>query len=174
MIPLLEWLEPSQYVILAVTISFISTWPFTLLYNRLHFVRRDTVEKPERVAGLIETVEKVAPAENFIKTFSGSNAFNIYLFRSTSTPKFVSIHRLQYAEKTYTTRIYRYHKKEGGFIHIAGTVLDSGDSLVSEGNTIEEVLAKQRRILPSALLSRSILRNETSEMMRSPFSGRDS
>ena len=79
---------------------------------------------------------------------------------------------LQYAEKTYITRVYRYPKKNGGFIHTAETVLDSGDNIVSDGNTIEEALAKQRQILPLALFSRDVLRRTTSGMPRRPFSGR--
>jgi hypothetical protein len=47
-IPLLGWLEPSQYVALAVAISFISVWPLTLFYDKLHTRRRATGE-PERV-----------------------------------------------------------------------------------------------------------------------------
>jgi hypothetical protein len=68
---------------------------------------------------------------------------------------------LQYAEKTYMTRVYRRPKKNGGFIHTAETVLDSGDNIVSDGNTVEEALAKQRKILPLALFSRDVLRRVT-------------
>jgi hypothetical protein len=62
------------------------------------------------------------------------------------------------------THLYRYPKKNGGFIHTAETVLDSGDNIVSDGNTIEEVLAKQRQILPLALFSRDVLRRMTDRM----------
>jgi hypothetical protein len=34
MIPLLGWLEPSQYVTLAVTLSLVSIWPLRFLYDR--------------------------------------------------------------------------------------------------------------------------------------------
>jgi hypothetical protein len=68
---------------------------------------------------------------------------------------------LHCAEKTYITRVYRYPKKNGGFIHTAETVLDSGDNIVSDGNTLEEALAKQRQILPLALFSRDVLRRVT-------------
>jgi hypothetical protein len=68
---------------------------------------------------------------------------------------------LQCAEKTYMTRVYRRPKKNGGFIHTAETVLDSGDNIVSDGNTVEEALAKQRKILPLALFSRDVLRRVT-------------
>jgi hypothetical protein len=79
---------------------------------------------------------------------------------------------LQCAEKTYLTRVYRYPKKNGGFIHTAETVLDSGDNIVSDGNTLEEVLAKQRQILPLALISRDVLRRVTDGIPASAFSGR--
>jgi hypothetical protein len=59
------------------------------------------------------------------------------------------------------TRVYRYPKKNGGFIHMAETVLDSGDNIVSDGNTLEEALAKQRQILPLALFSRAVWRRVT-------------
>jgi hypothetical protein len=77
---------------------------------------------------------------------------------------------LQYAEKTYMTRVYRHPKKNGGFIHTAETVLDSGDNIVSDGNTLEEALAKQRQILPLALVSRDVLRRVTARapMQRFP------
>jgi hypothetical protein len=68
---------------------------------------------------------------------------------------------LQCAEKTYMTRVYRCPKKNGGFIHTAETELDSGDNIVSDGNTVEEALAKQRKILPLALFSRDVLRRVT-------------
>jgi hypothetical protein len=68
---------------------------------------------------------------------------------------------LQYDEKSYMTRVYRFPKKNGGFIHTAETVLDSGDNIVSDGNTLEEALAKQRQILPLALFSRDVLRRVT-------------
>jgi hypothetical protein len=68
---------------------------------------------------------------------------------------------LQCAEKTYMTRVYRSPKKRGGFIHTAETVLDAGDNIVSDGNTLEEALAKQRQILPLALFSRDVLRRVT-------------
>ena len=68
---------------------------------------------------------------------------------------------LQCAEKTYMTRLYRSPKKNGGFIHSAETVLDSGDNIVSDANTLEEALAKQRQILPLALFSRDVLRRAT-------------
>ena len=77
---------------------------------------------------------------------------------------------LHCAEKTYMTLVYRYPKKNGGFIHTAETVLDSGDNIVSDGNTIEEVLAKQRQILPLALFSRDVLRRMTDHKPARTFS----
>jgi hypothetical protein len=76
---------------------------------------------------------------------------------------------LQCAEKMYMTHVYRYPKKNGGFIHTAETVLDSGDNLVSDGNTLEEALAKQRQILPLALFSRAVWRRVTDGMPSSAF-----
>ena len=78
-----------------------------------------------------------------------------------SSMHLVSSRMLQCAEKTYMTHVYRYPKKNGGFIHTAETVLDSGDNIVSDGNTIEEVLAKHCQILPLALFSRDVLRRVT-------------
>jgi hypothetical protein len=79
---------------------------------------------------------------------------------------------LQCAEKTYMIRVYRYPKKNGGFIHTAETVLDSGDNIVSDGNTIEEALARQRQVLPLALFSRAVLRRVTNDTPTTGFSGR--
>jgi hypothetical protein len=79
---------------------------------------------------------------------------------------------LQCAEKAYVTRVYRHPKKNGGFIHTAETALDSGDNIVSDGNTIEEVLAKQRQILPLALFSRDVLRRVTGGIPRSAYAER--
>jgi hypothetical protein len=79
---------------------------------------------------------------------------------------------LQYAEKTYMTRVYRSPKQNGGFIHTAETVLDSGDNIVSDGNTLEEVLAKQREILRLALFSRDVLRRVIDRMPARAFSGK--
>jgi hypothetical protein len=80
---------------------------------------------------------------------------------SMASTHLVGSQLLQYAEKTYMTRVYRLPKKNGGFIHTAETVLDSGDNIVSDGSTPEEALAKQRQILPLALFSRDVLRRVT-------------
>lgn len=77
---------------------------------------------------------------------------------------------LQCAEKTYITKVYRYPKKNGGFIHMAETTLDAGDNIVSDGTTIEEALAKQRQILPLALFSRDVLRRVTGGPPRDAYS----
>ena len=89
-----------------------------------------------------------------------------------SSMHLVGSRMLQYAEKTYMTRLYRYPKKSGGFIHTAETVLDSGDNIVSDGNTLEEVLAKQRQILPLALFSRDVLQRVTDHLPMRTFSRR--
>jgi hypothetical protein len=86
-----------------------------------------------------------------------------------SSMHLVGSRMLQCAEKTYMTHVYRHPKKNGGFIHTAETVLDSGDNIVSDGNTIEEVLAKQRQILPLALFSRDVLRRVTDRMPTRTF-----
>jgi hypothetical protein len=83
---------------------------------------------------------------------------------------FVGSYRLPCAEKTYMTRLYRCPKKNGGFIHTAETVLDAGDNIVSDGNTLEEVLAKQRQLLPLALFSRDVLHRVTDHMPARTFS----
>jgi hypothetical protein len=88
-----------------------------------------------------------------------------------SSTYFVASRTLQCAEKTYLTRVYRYPKKNGGFIHTAETVLDSGDNIVSDGNTLEEALAKQRQILPLALFSRDVLRRVTDGTPTNAYSG---
>lgn len=76
---------------------------------------------------------------------------------------------LQYEKKIYRTRVYRFPKKNGGFIHTAETVLGSGDNIVSDGNTIEEVLAKQQQVLPLALFSRDVLKRVTDGIVNSPY-----
>jgi hypothetical protein len=88
-----------------------------------------------------------------------------------SSMHLVSSRMLQCAEKAYMTHVYRHPKKNGGFIHTAETVLDSGDNIVSDGNTLEEVLAKQRQLLPLALFSRDVLRRMTERMPTRAFSG---
>jgi hypothetical protein len=82
----------------------------------------------------------------------------------------VGSHMLQCAEKTYITHVYRYLKKNGGFIHAAETTLESGDHIVSDGNTVEEALAKQRQILPLAVFSRDVLRRVMSGTPQGPYS----
>ncbi|HSF31773.1 MAG TPA: hypothetical protein VLK82_15020 [Candidatus Tectomicrobia bacterium] len=89
-----------------------------------------------------------------------------------SSMHLVGSRMLQCAEKTYMTHVYRYPKKNGGFIHTAETVLDSGDNIVSDGNTLEEALAKQRQVLPLALFSRAVLRRVTNGTPTRAFSGR--
>jgi hypothetical protein len=89
-----------------------------------------------------------------------------------SSVHLVGSRMLQCAERTYMTRLYRYPKKSGGFVHTAETVLDSGDNIVSDGNTLEEVLAKQRQILPLALFSRDVLRRVTDHVPTRTFSGK--
>jgi hypothetical protein len=44
-IPFFEWLEPSRYIALALSLSFISTWPLTLLYDKLYNVRQKSNQK---------------------------------------------------------------------------------------------------------------------------------
>jgi hypothetical protein len=58
-IPLLAWLEPSQYVGLAVTISFISIWPLASLYKKNHAVPPKVTEHARQVE--IRTSEQVDP-----------------------------------------------------------------------------------------------------------------
>jgi hypothetical protein len=84
--------------------------------------------------------------------------------RSMARVHLVGSRMLEHDEKAYITRVYRRSKKSGGFIHTAETVLDSGDNIVSDGTTLEEVLAKQRQILPLALFSRDVLRRVTATL----------
>lgn len=65
---------------------------------------------------------------------------------------------LKCEKKIYKIMVYKFPKKNGGFIHTAETVLDTGDNIVSDGNTMEEALAKQRQVLPLALFSRDVLK----------------
>jgi hypothetical protein len=84
--------------------------------------------------------------------------------------RLVESHQLEYEAQVYLTRVYRYRKKNGGFVHTAETVLDSGDNIVSDGNTLEEALAKQRNLLPLALFSRHVLRRVTATKPRAAYS----
>jgi hypothetical protein len=45
MIPFLGNFDPSQHMIVALVISFASLWPLTLLYDRVHGVRRKATEE---------------------------------------------------------------------------------------------------------------------------------
>jgi hypothetical protein len=45
-IPFFGWVEPSQYIALALSISFISTWPITLLYDKVYDVRQKVNQEP--------------------------------------------------------------------------------------------------------------------------------
>jgi hypothetical protein len=87
-----------------------------------------------------------------------------------SSMHLVGSRMLQCAERTYMTHVYRCPKKNGGFIHTAETVLELGDNIVSDGNTLEEVLAKQRQILPLAVFSRDVLRRVIDHMPTRTFS----
>lgn len=73
---------------------------------------------------------------------------------------------LEYDEKAYITRIYRRPKKNGGFIHTVETVVDAGDTIVSDGTTVEEVVTKQQRLLPLALFARAVLQRVTATAFR--------
>jgi hypothetical protein len=86
-----------------------------------------------------------------------------------SRMRLVGSRMLQYAEKPYMTRVYQSLKKNGGFIHTAETILDSGDNIVSDGNTFEEALTKQRQVLPLALFSRDVLRRVIDRMAAGAF-----
>jgi hypothetical protein len=56
-IPLFGSLEPSQYVVFAVSVSLLSIWPLVLLYDRFHIVRREHREAPIEVKSGIKDQE---------------------------------------------------------------------------------------------------------------------
>ncbi len=66
-IPLLGWLEPSQHVALAVSISFISIWPLSVLYDRFFAVRRRRTQEPIRGEVDIHNVELMMMAMHQIE-----------------------------------------------------------------------------------------------------------
>jgi hypothetical protein len=65
--------------------------------------------------------------------------------------------RFLWEGKSYVVHIYRHAAKKERYLHKAETVLGPGDTIISDGQSAEEVLHKQQTILPLAILSRSLL-----------------
>jgi hypothetical protein len=65
--------------------------------------------------------------------------------------------RFLWEGKSYVVHIYRQAVKKERCLHMAETVLGPGDTIISDGQSAEEVLHKQQTILPLAILSRSLL-----------------
>jgi len=59
--------------------------------------------------------------------------------------------------KSYVVHIYRHAAQKARCLHIAATVLGPGDTIISDGHSVEEALHKQQIVLPLAILSRSLL-----------------
>lgn len=59
--------------------------------------------------------------------------------------------------KCYLVHVYRRPWCQGRGSHMAETTLGPGDCIISDGGSPEEVLQKQRTILPVAILSRALL-----------------
>jgi hypothetical protein len=71
--------------------------------------------------------------------------------------EFLFSERFLWDGKCYLVHVYRSSQGAGRCSHMAATTLGPGDSIISDGRSPEEVLHKQRTILPLAILSRSIL-----------------
>jgi hypothetical protein len=61
--------------------------------------------------------------------------------------------------QSYPIRIYRCPSGKARCSHVAETALGPDDYVISDGSSIEEVLHKQQTILPLAILSRTIARD---------------
>ena len=59
--------------------------------------------------------------------------------------------------KSYLMHIYRHVPGQKRYSHMAATTLAPGDTIISDGRSVEDVLQKQQHILPLAILSRSLL-----------------
>jgi hypothetical protein len=63
----------------------------------------------------------------------------------------------QWEDKCYLVHVYRQVQRTTRGSHMAETALGPGDSIISDGNSPEDVLHRHQTILPLAILSRSIL-----------------
>ncbi len=59
--------------------------------------------------------------------------------------------------QNFLVNVYTSPHKRGKIIHTAEAMLEPGDSIVSDGYSIEEVLANVKNILPLAIHSRLLL-----------------
>ncbi len=58
--------------------------------------------------------------------------------------------------KAYPMHIYRQSQVRERGSHMAATTLAPGDTIITDGRSVEEVVLKQQRVLPVAILSRSL------------------
>ena len=63
----------------------------------------------------------------------------------------------QFLWEAYLMHIYRHGQIQKRYSHMAATTLAPGDTIISDGRSVEEALQKQQHILPLAILSRSLL-----------------
>jgi hypothetical protein len=54
-------------------------------------------------------------------------------------------------------RIYRHRQTRERCSHMAATTLAPGDTIITDGRSVEEVVLKQQHVLPVAILSRALL-----------------
>ena len=66
--------------------------------------------------------------------------------------------KVAYGSQQFRVNVYRGARKHGRVLHTAETTLAPGDSIVSDGYSVDEVLANLKMILPLALHSRLLLR----------------
>ncbi len=59
--------------------------------------------------------------------------------------------------KSYLMHIYRHRQARERGSHMAATTLAPGDTIITDGRSVEEVVLKQQRVLPLAILSRALL-----------------
>jgi hypothetical protein len=57
----------------------------------------------------------------------------------------------------YPIYIYRHRQARARCSHMAATTLAPGDTIITDGRSVEEVLLKQQRVLPVAILSRALV-----------------
>jgi len=65
--------------------------------------------------------------------------------------------RFLWEGKYYLMHVYRHAQARQRCSHMAATTLAPGDTIITDGRSVEEVVLKQQRVLPLAILSRSLL-----------------
>ena len=63
--------------------------------------------------------------------------------------------RFLWEGRSYVVHIYRHAAQKEGGLHMAATVLGPGDTIISDGQSPEEALHKQRRRFCPWLFSRA-------------------